>query len=292
MGIRVRFNLISNLTNGVGLQQDYTLLRHQLLIRGHTVQGVQFNGKPLQVLPADVNIFLEVVNPLVFRAAPKQWAVPNPEWWFAAWDQYSWDLVLAKTHDCERIFTEKVGDRCQYVGWTARNLYNPAIGRQRTFLHVAGKSQFKNTPAVIAGCQRAKVPLLVVSEHVGLRRRVPQEELIYLMNSHFCHVMPSAYEGYGQVLHEALGVGQVIITTDAPPMNEMRPAFMIPSSGWKKHHEGQLHKVSVLDVSTAVNKVKDLTDERLTALQEEARAEYRRGEKEFQQALDALVGRA
>ena len=31
--------------------------------RGHSVQGVQFNAKPLLVHPADVNIFDEVVNP-------------------------------------------------------------------------------------------------------------------------------------------------------------------------------------------------------------------------------------
>ena len=41
---RVRFNIISNLKNGVGLEQDYVLLRQQLLRRGHTVQGFSSTG--------------------------------------------------------------------------------------------------------------------------------------------------------------------------------------------------------------------------------------------------------
>ena len=142
----------------------------------------------------------------------------------------------------------------------------------------------------MAGCLRAKVPLLVVGEHAGIRRRVSQDELRYLMNSHFCQVMPSAYEGYGQVLHEALGVGQVIITTNAPPMNEIRPSFLIPSVGSRPHHEGMLHKVSVLDVAHAVRRVQGLSEAELQILQEEARENYHQGEQAFQQALDALVG--
>ena len=69
----MRFNIISNLTNGVGLQRDYELLRTELKARGHEVQGVQFNAKPLVVPPADVNIFDELVVPAAFAAAKEQW---------------------------------------------------------------------------------------------------------------------------------------------------------------------------------------------------------------------------
>jgi hypothetical protein len=287
----VRFNLVSNLANGCGLQQDYELLRKELEARGHQVQGVQFN-QPARVPKADVNIFLEVVNPLVFQAAPVQWAVPNPEWWFSAWTQHVWHKVLAKTRDCERIFRQKCGDRCQYLGWTARDLYVPTIPRERKFLHVAGKSQFKNTTAVVEGCHQAGVPLTVVGEHVFPRRRVSDKELIYLMNSHFCHLMPSAYEGYGQVLHESMGVGQVIVTTDAPPMNELSPVLLVPSVSTRRHHEGLLHKVSSSDVAKMVKHVLNMPPTVLQQLQDGARTKYHEEQQAFQQALDALVGRA
>ena len=287
----MRFNIISNLKNGAGLQRNYELLHHALVSRGHQVYGVQFNAKPLLVPLADVNIFDEVVAPLAFKAAPVQWAMPHPEWWFAGWEGYPWDLVLAKTRDCERIFKGKVGDRCQYLGWMARDMYQPIILRERRFLHVAGKSHFKNTHAVVTGCQQARVPLTVIGEHTGqLRRRVDDRELMRLMNSHFCQVMPSAYEGYGHVLHESQSVGQILITTDAPPMNEVTPSFCLPSISTTPHHAAPLHKVSALDVSLAVKQVLGLSSVEVQALAEQARAAFERDQRAFQTALDSLVG--
>lgn len=286
----MRFNIISNLKNGAGLQQNFELLQHALITRGHQVRGVQFNDKPLHVWPADVNIFDEVVNPLAFRAAPVQWVMPHPEWWFEGWDRYPFDKVLAKTRDCERIFRAKVGDRCQYLGWLARDMYQPVITRERRFLHVAGKSHFKNTHAVVTGCQQARVLLTVIGTDTGpLRRRVTDRELMHLMNSHFCQVMPSAYEGYGHVLHESQSVGQILITTDAPPMNEVTPSFCLPSISTTVHHAAPLHKVSALDVSKAVKHVLALSQAEVQQLSTDARASYHRDVQQFHQALDALV---
>jgi hypothetical protein len=287
----MRFNIVSNLANGVGLQRNYELLKQALEARGHSVQGVQFNAHPLLAPSADVNIFDEVVAPEAFRAAPKNWVMPHPEWWFAGWDGYKWDLVLAKTHDCERIFRAKVGDKCQYLGWIAKDLYREGIPKERRFLHVAGKSRFKNTHAVIQGCQLARVPLTVIGEHVVPARRVSEQQLIHLMNSHFCHVMPSAYEGYGHVLHESQSTGQVLITTDAPPMNEIVPSYRIPSTGTKPHHAAPLHQVSSVDVANAVKNVAALSEFEVEMLAVAARDQYEEDQKAFYVALDGLVGR-
>jgi hypothetical protein len=288
----MRFNVISNLANGVGLQRDFIQLQYELQRRGHTVKGVQFNAKPFVITPADVNIFDEVVNPDAFRAAPKQWVMPHPEWWFAGWDQYPYDKVLAKTRDCERIFKAKFGAKCQYLGWLARDLYQPEVQRERKFLHVAGKSRMKNTSAVILGCQHAGVPLTVISEYVGtVRKRITDHELAILMNSHFCHVMPSEYEGYGHVLHEARGASQIVITTNAPPMNELRPAVLVPSESTSRHHEGLLHRVSARSVADAVNLVLSMSAEDIRVYRAEARAMFEQEVVDFQKALDGLVGR-
>jgi hypothetical protein len=285
----MRFNIVSNLANGAGLQRNYELLKQALQARGHSVHGVQFNAKPLIVPPADVNIFDEVVTPLAFRAAKVQWAMPHPEWWFGMWDQYHWDKVLAKTRDCERIFRAKVGDRCQYLGWVAKDLARPGYKKELRFLHVSGKSSFKNTHAVIHGCLLAGVPLTVVGEKSGGVARVSEPELIHLMNSHFCHVMPSAYEGYGHVLHESQSTGQILITTDAPPMNEIAPAIYIPSVGTQPHHAGILHRVSATDVCNAVRHVVAMGQTELDRLAAEARTAYERDVKDFNSTLDVLL---
>jgi len=285
----VRFNYISNLSNGAGLQRNYELLKQALQARGHSVHGVQFNAKPLVVPPADINIFDEVVTPLAFRAAKVQWAMPHPEWWFGMWDQYRWDKILAKTHDCERIFQAKVGNRCQYLGWVAKDLARPGIPKERKFLHVSGKSSFKNTQAVIFGCHQAGVPLTVVGEKSGGVARVSEQELIHLMNSHFCHVMPSAYEGYGHVLHESQSTGQILITTNAPPMNEICPAFYVPSVGVRPHHAGVLHQVLPGDVAKAVKYGMAMEQTEIDRLSAEARTSYDEDVKQFNEALDKLV---
>jgi glycosyltransferase involved in cell wall biosynthesis len=290
----VLFNIVSNISNGVGLERCYRQLRHELEARGHQVQGVQFNAKPFRISPADVNIFDEIVNLEALKAAPVSWIMPHPEWWFGGWDTHlvHFDKVLAKTRDCERIFKQKVGDKCQFLGWMPRDLYQPDIPRERKFLHIAGKSQMKNTREVIQGCKIARVPLTVVSEHYGPRSRVPEDEIHRLMNSHFCQVMPSAYEGYGHVLREARAVGQVVITTDAAPMNELSPAILVPSCGTHFHHAGELHRVSPHDVAKAVRQVMAMSDAEVEALRAEGREEFHKEVAAFQQALDELVGRA
>jgi hypothetical protein len=184
-----------------------------------------------------------------------------------------------------------VGDRCQYLGWLAKDLYLPGVARHRKFLHVSGKSHFKNTPAVVLGCQSAKVPLTVIGEHTQMKRRVSDQELILLMNSHFCQVMPSAYEGYGQVLHESLSVGQIVVTTNAPPMNEVKPSVLVPSIGVTPHHSGLLHKVSAEDVAIVVRDIAEWSSEKIQQCAEEARDQYLGDVQEFQTRLDAVLGR-
>ncbi len=286
----MRFNIISNLTNGVGLERDYQALKPELERRGHTVMGVQFNAKPFRIEPADVNIFDEVVNPEAFSAAPQQWVMPHPEWWFAGWEKHWFDKVLAKTHDCERIFRTKVGDRCQYLGWAARDLYQPSVARERRFLHVCGKSQMKNTEAVIQGCRLAGVKLTVIGEHAGARKRVSEQELAVAMNSHFCQVMPSEYEGYGHVLHEALSTGQIIITTDAPPMNEISPAVLVPCVRAVPHHAATLFKVSAAGVERAVRQVLEMSQDQIDAMREQSLRTYEKEVIDWHKALDQLVG--
>ena len=281
-------NIISNLNNGVGLQRDYELLREALEGRGHHVHGIQFNA-PRNLQNADVNIFLEVVVPGLFTLADKQWAIPNPEWWFVGWDAYVWDKILAKTRDCQRIFTEKVGDRCFYLGWEARDLYNPIIMRQALFLHVAGKSKFKNTYAVIAGCKLAGVHLTLVAEHYGPHRRETNDVIAGLLNSHQFHLMPSAYEGYGQVLHEAMGCGQIVITTDAPPMNELYPVLLIPSVSQKFHHAGQLHTVSAEGVAAAIAQALQLSADVVRSQSDWARQRFLQEKQTFHTNLNALL---
>ena len=81
----MKFNIISNVTNGVGLEQDATMLAELLEARGHQARKVQFNARPIACGRADVNVFLELVVPEFFGYASVNWLVPNPEWHAKTW---------------------------------------------------------------------------------------------------------------------------------------------------------------------------------------------------------------
>jgi glycosyltransferase involved in cell wall biosynthesis len=296
----VRFNLISNINNGVGLQRDYELLRGLLEGYGHQVNGVQFDGRA--VAPdADINIFLEVVAERFFPSAKWQWVVPNPEWWFKGWDAQlkNFEWVLCKTRHCESLFSAK-GARCRYIGWKSQDFYDPQVPRVRKVLHLAGKSQTKNSQAVL-NCWKhlnPTVDLTVVSMHYGPKGaprtqhfgRVTDEQLSYLMNSHQIHLMPSAYEGWGHALHEAMGVGAVVITTDAPPMNENGAKFLIPTRGSREHHAARLHAVDHLGVLTAVKNALCNSDAELEAIGKAGRERFLQDNADFENRLRGLIG--
>lgn len=293
----MRFNLISNLNNGVGLERDYRLLRQHLEARGHEVRGVQFNSPAglASAEVADINIFLEVIPDNLWNKAAEHWLVPNPEWYYFGWDKHltRFRRVLAKTRDAERIFRGKVGERCQYIGWEARDLYNPAIVRERKFLHVAGKSRFKNTEAVIQAWRRLRFPLTIISEHFKYPEcrclhRVSDTELAQEMNSHKFHLMPSGYEGFGHALHEALGVGAVLLTTDAPPMNES-PALLIPPRGTRNHNGFPLQHVVFTDIVRAVQRAMTITDEQIAQRSAASRERFLQDNREFVARLEALI---
>jgi glycosyltransferase involved in cell wall biosynthesis len=278
----MRFNLISNINNGVGLEQDCKMLQEELVKRSHHVNLVNFTqfGGP----QADVNIFLEVVASL-YRLAPSNWLVPNPEWFFPHWTLTQFSRVLAKTKDSTSIFASRVNGRCRYIGWRARDLYRPEVKRERKFLHVAGKSQLKNTDSVVKGCALAGVELTVVKEP----HRVSEEELIQLYNSHQFFLCPSASEGYGMALHEALGCGACVITTDAAPMNEIQPSLLIAAGNSKPRNFGMEYAVSPEDVAESIRVAMLMPDSALDNWRMLARDSYEHDSKDFGARLDTLL---
>jgi len=285
-----RFNLITNLTNGAGLQREYEFLRAELERRGHEVHGIPHKGPQCVPAPADVNVFLETVVPSLCTCARQNWAVPDPEWWYPEWPLDVWDRVLTKTHDATRIFRRLVGERCEYLGWQARDAYDPAVPRQRAFLHVAGKSRAKNTPAVLDGAKRAGVKVTVVAQ--GHRVRVTDDELAALQNTHAFCLLPSAYEGFGHSLHEAYACGQVVLTTDAAPMNETGPAILIPPHARRPQRYGLMHAVTGQAVCTAIRHALALSDDEIARLSQASRAAFEFQRAQFQVTLDRVLERA
>lgn len=199
----------------------------------------------------DVNIHLEDISPEHLPLSKRNILVPNQEWFR---DHSSAQLpkiqeVWAKTRLAEQIFSS-LCTSVRMLGWCGcdHRIHDPKVAQTLTALHIAGASQWKGTEAVLdVWGKHPDWPLLtilrknsgydgrplnwplhpdrpnikIISEHMA------EDALIRLQNECAIHLCPSEAEGFGHILLESMSIGATIITTDAPPMNEL----VTPDSG-------------------------------------------------------------
>lgn len=316
----MKFNIYSNLYNGAGLQKDWELIGGILRNAGHEVIPVDINRWRFQPNRVDVNIFLEIIDPAMLASgiARKNWLIPNSEWWGSDWDQFlhRFDLILCKTVDCFAIWSRKVGrQKCRFIGWESRDMRVPGP-RFPTFLHLAGKSETKNTAAVTEAWRQFKLPYpLTVSAfkpqivklcgdwNAQKQRLVPYPNIRQIdrftdlqvteaMNQHIFHIMPSKYEGYGHAIHEALSCGGIVITTDAPPMNQFKGVardLLIPVSRKETRGPAFFNIVSAESVAAKVKQAASMSLNRVTELSGQARQGFEEERQFFRDTIDGVI---
>jgi hypothetical protein len=236
-GIDPRVNIISNVTNGAGLQRHAGILKRAFEDNGFRAALVQFND-PSTWVEADLNLSVEVINSDALRLAPINWFMPMPEWYFPdLWNHtiHRMSKVLCNT----RHGVEMMSGVCSpvFTGFESLDLGSGGVPKQRRFLHVAGRSVNKNTEKVLETWARHKIrhPLTVVCAcadvapdktppNVRVLRRVDDVVLKHLIRSHWFHICVSKYEGWGHYIHEAISAGGLTILHDRPPLDEF-PAF-------------------------------------------------------------------
>ncbi len=181
----------------------------------------------------DLNIFLERVDPGYLPLARANWFAPHQEWLTDEDRRHlgTADLVLFKT---EHMMQElgPLAARPALLGFTSQDRRVPQAKDWRHQLHVAGWNRTKGTARLLDLWQRHPdwSTLTVVAQgHETLHaanvnlvsRRLADAPLGVLLNSCGVHVAPSEVESYGHTLGEAMSCGAIIITTNAPPMNEV-----------------------------------------------------------------------
>ena len=268
---------------GAGLEREYLLLRELLMANNCYTMGVHYTDMACELHPSDITLFLEVISPRCLSLSRNNWLAPNSEWWDPRNDRFLPQItkILCKTKDCYDIWSRKVGpEKCVYTSFEARDIYRPEIPREVKFLHIAGKSEYKNTEAVCRAWRMSKrlehfgpLPHLTIvarapifdeqfkaenpfpENNVTHIARATDEEIIQLMNSHQFHLIPSMYEGFGHVVHEALGCSGLVITTAAPPMNSydgILSECLVPVHYSVPRSLAQLHHVSPQAVAVMV----------------------------------------
>jgi len=252
----IRVNLIAR-DNGFGLSRNLHLLHDALAAADCevTVSGIRRGAlrkviHPLKLRAGtlarrltgrgaqrwDINLMLERVRPEYLATARRNVLMPHPEWFDdgdRGWLQRL-DRAFMLTHHAAPLF-EALGLKTEYTGFTSEDRRDTTVPRERMFFHLAGRSANKGTETLLALWRRhPEWPRLTVLQSPRSARPgpsapnivhrvdyIPDAELKRIQNAHRFHLCPSETEGFGHYLVEAMGVGALVVTLDAPPMNEM-----------------------------------------------------------------------
>ena len=186
--------------------------------------------------PYDINLFLEYVIPSWFPYARLNCLIPNQEWFRDEWRPFlnQFDYILCKTKFAQSIF-DKLGCQTKFIGFTSLDQFNPQSSKNcDKFFHLAGKSAQKGTNTIInLWRHHPEWPPLTIRRNWQEPDSMSTTNIEYIthylddtvlreyQNSHGIHLCPSEAEGFGHLIAEAMSCRSVVITTNAPPMNEL-----------------------------------------------------------------------
>lgn len=291
---------------------DATQARRRRSVLSQSVIGLQHAWRRFQPggrkAAVDLNLMLEHVWPEFLSQARGNIIVPNPEWF----DRHDLrflkrtDVVWAKTHQTDQIF-QRLGRATQFIGFDSEDRYDPAVRRERRCFHLAGKSTMKGTDRLLrVWAQQPHWPTLTVIQHSAAKhapeiradnidRRVgylDDAQLRHEQNACMFHLCPSLTEGWGHYIVEALGVGAVPITVDAPPMNELVTAergLLVPFERTGTQRLAQTHYFSTSGLQSALERVIAMSDEEWARLSANARGWFETNRQDFPKRVQDSV---
>jgi glycosyltransferase involved in cell wall biosynthesis len=318
--------------NGVGLARDMQILSRVWTELGHEVFVTAYRRGTLQkwLRPVrlrgrmlwqrwrgddpdgrfDYNVMLEHVRPEYLPLARRNVLVPNPEW-FGPENRASLqhlDRVLTKTHHAQALFAG-YGIDARYMGFTSADRARPGGQRRGEFFHLAGRSDHKGTAAVIQlWLRHPEWPTLTVVQHPRkASRRIVAPNIVHridylsdvelqrLQNEHAFHLCPSETEGFGHYIVEAMSVGAVTLTTDAPPMNEIvRPdrGLLISYARTGCHGAATTYQFSEEAMAQGIDRALGMSAAERSAMGENARRWFEQNDREFRRRAGEVLGPA
>lgn len=304
--------------NGVGLVKDAELLAAILTPGNFRVEQNLFKtskfGKWFQRMAIQsesrmpsINIFLERLHPALFNTASLNILMPNPEWTLPKWIGHlaSLDFVLVKTRHAETIFSG-LGCKTRYTGFSSEDRWLPEVTKQTGFFHLAGKSANKGTDGLIALWQKnPNWPLLTIVQHPkraevdfsthNIRhviRYLDDAELKLMQNQHRFHVCISDTEGFGHYLMEAMSMEAVVITTDAPPMNELvtkERGLLVGYDRTSRQNLATCYHVGETQLESAIECALKMRDDEARELGSAARQFFLSNDAQFRKRIQQLM---
>lgn len=259
---------------------------------------------------ADLVIHLENIHPHYINPQCPNWLIPNQEWFRSERSHYLVDIdaVLCKTQVAERRF-RKLHGKVEFLGFSTPEAKRALttqwhLKQPGNYLHVAGSSLSKGTSAVIGAWKRhPEWPTLIVvansalveqalPANILLKKNLSNEEMKELWCRAAVAVIPSEVEGYGQVLGEAMSAGAVVVTTNAPPMNELvttNRGYLVPWSENRPWRLGTRYKVTVESLELCLQHVFAESSDTINAKATEAQQWTIDNHQAFEKRLEQLI---
>ncbi|MBT8045309.1 MAG: glycosyltransferase [Verrucomicrobiae bacterium] len=309
---RRKINIIAR-TNGVGLDRDVDLIHSTLETAGFDVTVSHCRGiSPLKrYLPGksrfDYNIFLERVFPRWFGTAKQNLIIPNQERFPRRHLKHldHIDHILCKSRHAEEIFNG-LGYSTQFISFTSSDLLDESIKPDyQSFFHLAGRSTLKGTETIIElWAKHPEWPTLTivqcaenapdaVPENVNLiTDYIPHEEIKKHLNTHGIHLCTSLSEGWGHYIVEAMSCQAIVVTTDAPPMNELvTPArgVPVPYHRSEPRHMGTNFMIDPDKLEKTIQELLLMPAEKKKHLGEKARAWFLENDAYFRKTLPLVI---
>jgi hypothetical protein len=306
----MRINLISNFS-AKGLTQDSAILRGLI-----TNQFPQAEIRKVQhYLPecseAEINIFLELVNPALFMSASRNIWIPNPEWTFKSWIPYMnmIDEIWVKTYEALDIFKKYVSEeKVKYIGWTSIDKIYSEEKNYNKAIVLVGKNMYRNPKPILKAYYDIflkdrilyeKLPELHIpykkdevqfflpselSKKVTLYDVISESEYDKLLHECGLAICISACEGFGHCVNEAMSAGCNLILSNIRPFHELTTQSLWGSELQFIEHPkclGTLVDTSSQSIRSCLTTYTETSIKNKKKMSEQVRQEYEKRHRKF-----------
>ena len=314
----MRVNIIGNHKKTTGVSQDVFVLHGMLVhVFGKETQIRHIPHFYPQCPEAEVNIFIEVINPSLFMYASKNIWIPNPEWTYKSWKPYlsMVDEVWVKTQEGMELLE---GNKL-YTGWTSIDKTMPEVKHFNKAIVPTGKNIWRNPRPIIQaylGLQKQKpevfaklpelhvvhspdaVPLPPLPESLAskviLHSEVMSEESYdALMKECGLCICMSAAEGFGHAVNEAMSAGCILMLSPIDAFEELAPKDSLWVSELKRtlHPQcyGSLFDIDVRSLAETLEEYTQISDYNRTRMSQASRDFYESRHAEFVQRFKGIL---
>ena len=316
----MRVNIIGGAPN-TGIAHDMRIL-HGMIVHalGNDVSVQHVPHFHPSCGEAELNFFIEVINPALFPYAAKNIWIPNPEWTYKTWEPYLYmvDEVWVKTLDAVKIFGD-IGIAARYVGWTSADKVFPDTKDYIKAIVPIGKNIWRNPKPLIQAYMRIKalkelpgfyeklphvtmvyqiklpeVPEVVKDKFTCITERMTDNDYDALLHESGLAICLSAAEGFGHAVNEPMSAGCNLLLSPIEPFRELsREALWTGTSKIIPHPQclGNLEDVNVDSVVECLALYVASTPEARVRITNQNRKQYEDRHSLFVETMKEALGR-